>query len=62
MESGWCYVQTIQKLEKELVEVKKENERLKELLKGEHSQKGENVNFEHVKVEDVKSVKFENVN
>jgi cell shape-determining protein MreC len=51
MESGWCYVQTIQKLEKELVELKKENERLKELLKGE-SQKGEHfiINQTYLKI------------
>ena len=45
MESGWCYVQTIQKLEKELIELKKENERLKQLIRliqGEQSEKGEN--------------------
>jgi len=29
MESGWCYVQTIQKLEQEMMQLKLENERLK---------------------------------
>ena len=32
MESGWCYVQTIQKLEREMVELRAENERLKKDL------------------------------
>jgi len=32
MESGWCYVQTIQKLEQEMMQLKLENERLKKDL------------------------------